>query len=106
MTDSMVDLIEAKSIPEPNSGCWLWMGQINTRGYGKIYHRGPADGKYPILFLTGISFAHSAEEQERWQSLHDRAVSRLMASLAKHKKPEYPKSAIVSAFINHNPFSS
>lgn len=22
--------------PEPNSGCWLWVGQINTRGYGTL----------------------------------------------------------------------
>jgi hypothetical protein len=29
--------IEECSIPEPNSGCWLWLGQVNTRGYGKLY---------------------------------------------------------------------
>lgn len=23
-------------IPEPNSGCWLWLGQINNKGYGKF----------------------------------------------------------------------
>lgn len=22
------------SMPEPNSGCWLWMGTVNPRGYG------------------------------------------------------------------------
>lgn len=26
--------------PEPNTGCWLWAGQVNRRGYGNI-----ADGK-------------------------------------------------------------
>ena len=24
------------SIPEPNSGCWLWLGAIDKDGYGKM----------------------------------------------------------------------
>ena len=28
--------LEAKSIPEPNSGCIIWLGRLNDRGYGKI----------------------------------------------------------------------
>lgn len=28
---------ERKVFPEPNSGCWLWMGQINRGGYGTFY---------------------------------------------------------------------
>ena len=24
------------SIPEPNSGCWLWLGSVFRKGYGKI----------------------------------------------------------------------
>ncbi len=23
-------------IPEPNSGCWLWLGALGTNGYGRI----------------------------------------------------------------------
>lgn len=26
----------AMSIPEPNSGCWLWLGNINYLGYGMV----------------------------------------------------------------------
>lgn len=26
----------SKVIPEPNSGCWLWVGAINSGGYGHI----------------------------------------------------------------------
>lgn len=25
-------------IPEPNSGCWLWMGRVNEKGYGLSSH--------------------------------------------------------------------
>jgi hypothetical protein len=28
--------IEAKIHPEPNTGCWLWAGQIMSNGYGRI----------------------------------------------------------------------
>lgn len=27
---------EAKIMPEPNSGCWLWLGSIDPKGYGQI----------------------------------------------------------------------
>src|SRR5947207_14890528 len=26
--------IELKSSPEPNSGCWLWLGELHSSGYG------------------------------------------------------------------------
>lgn len=64
----------------------------------------PADGKYPILFLTGVSYAHSAQEQERWQLLHDRAMARLLGSLAKRKVISHPPSKVMSDYMNHNPF--
>lgn len=27
----------AKVSPEPNSGCWLWTGSVNEKGYGEIW---------------------------------------------------------------------
>jgi hypothetical protein len=33
--------IFAHAIPEPNTGCWLWLGAINEGGYGR-YRRGYA----------------------------------------------------------------
>lgn len=28
------EYLEARCIPEPNSGCWLWLGNTNRDGYG------------------------------------------------------------------------
>ena len=39
-TDSVLARIEARSSPEPNSGCILWMGYVNKGGYGCIKWRG------------------------------------------------------------------
>lgn len=33
----MIDRIMAKVTPEPNSGCWLWLGSVNNRGYAVIW---------------------------------------------------------------------
>ena len=32
---SIADKFHEKYIPEPNSGCWLWLGSL-TKGYGKM----------------------------------------------------------------------
>ncbi len=31
---SLIEKFEAKFTPEPNSGCWLWLGTIKKSGYG------------------------------------------------------------------------
>lgn len=33
--------LELRYTPEPNTGCWLWLNQVNSDGYGMIYF-----GKY------------------------------------------------------------
>lgn len=33
---SLADRFSAKTHPEPNSGCWLWMGALAKTGYGVI----------------------------------------------------------------------
>ena len=30
----IADILAAKSVPEPNSGCWLWIGSVGRGGYG------------------------------------------------------------------------
>ena len=36
---SDAEMIERNSIPEPNSGCWLWLGNVNSYGYGRLDKR-------------------------------------------------------------------
>lgn len=34
-----IDRLLSKCIPEPNSGCWLWIGAMHEGGYGRVrYH--------------------------------------------------------------------
>lgn len=36
ITPALIARFEAKYIPEPNSGCWLWLGSPNQAGYGRF----------------------------------------------------------------------
>ena len=40
------------SIPEPNSGCWIWLGTITTHGYGQIAVRGKCRGAHRVSYET------------------------------------------------------
>jgi hypothetical protein len=42
---SDLELLLQRTMPEPNSGCWFWMGTIATNGYGRV-HNFRARGKY------------------------------------------------------------
>jgi HNH endonuclease len=37
---TLPDRLMSKVSPEPNSGCWLWMGEGHTNGYGLTKHNG------------------------------------------------------------------
>jgi len=37
---SLKERFEDKVLPEPNSGCWLWLGMVNNGGYGEIKCKG------------------------------------------------------------------
>lgn len=42
MTDDLVERFEQRLIPEPNTGCWLWIGVYASShmGYGEFYAHG------------------------------------------------------------------
>lgn len=35
-----LELLEQHSIPEPNSGCWLWLRGVNSGGYASQWWKG------------------------------------------------------------------
>jgi hypothetical protein len=35
-----IERVVGRSIPEPNSGCWIWLGSTDVSGYGRIYFEG------------------------------------------------------------------
>jgi hypothetical protein len=58
---------EAKYIPEPNSGCWLWLGQVNQHGYGRtrlasgrsqVAHRAVYEAYHNIVVPADLELDH------------------------------------------------
>ena len=45
------------SIPEPNTGCWLWLRSITRMGYGRICHEGKLWSAHRLMYaLTHEDF--------------------------------------------------
>lgn len=36
----MIKTLLERAIPEPNTGCWLWLGCVNNKGYGQVRRGG------------------------------------------------------------------
>lgn len=34
------DYLDARIVPEPNTGCWLWIPAVNDRGYAHVFYAG------------------------------------------------------------------
>lgn len=51
---------EGKCEPEPNSGCWLWTGAVNTHGYGVFWLNGINEQAHraALMIYRGVVFAH------------------------------------------------
>jgi hypothetical protein len=32
----LMSIVEMRSVPEPNTGCWLWFGTVNACGYARV----------------------------------------------------------------------
>jgi len=42
----------SKTIPEPNSGCWLWTGSTNEKGYGLIGWQGKTGKAHRVAYVA------------------------------------------------------
>jgi hypothetical protein len=45
------DWLEKMSIPEPNTGCLLWLGDTDRLGYGRAYHLKKKYGAHRVAFF-------------------------------------------------------
>lgn len=59
---------EAFSIPEPNSGCWLWLGARAPKGYGSCRHRRRTRAAHHVAYelhrgpiTPGLHVLHSCD---------------------------------------------
>src|SRR5689334_15866969 len=43
----LMDRLLERSSPEPNTGCWLWLGPVRPDGYGTIGRGGRNGGMVP-----------------------------------------------------------
>ena len=51
---SLQDRFDLQYSAEPMSGCWLWMGTTNSKGYGRISVDGKTEGAHRVsLMLKG-----------------------------------------------------
>lgn len=63
-----LDFITDRSIPEPNSGCWLWLNAISKHGYGIVNIRGRSTRAHRLAFTIakgpipdGIDVCHHCD---------------------------------------------
>lgn len=45
------ELFEMRYIPVTESGCWIWIGQDCSHGYGKLTHQGVTDYAHRISYI-------------------------------------------------------
>lgn len=48
---SISERLEYSTIPEPNSGCHLWMGSIAGGGYGRVRIKGHSYGAHRLAWI-------------------------------------------------------
>lgn len=55
MSKATPEIILAKSIPEPNTGCWLWLGAVTSGGYGTLYLDGRTASAHRTAYEAFVS---------------------------------------------------
>lgn len=64
------EFIINKSIPEPNTGCWFWMGTVNWKGYGTGSFEGIKFGAHRLSYSVfkgeipkGLLVCHTCDQR-------------------------------------------
>lgn len=63
-----IEWLERHSIPEPNSGCWIWLGVVLSTGYGQFRRNGIRHGAHRWSYVLhkgeipdGLIVCHSCD---------------------------------------------
>lgn len=48
---SIEERFNSKYVPEPNSGCWLWLGATDSRGYGQIRFNNKTSQAHRVSYM-------------------------------------------------------
>ncbi|WP_082903520.1 HNH endonuclease [Devosia elaeis] len=51
---SEAERLWSASIPEPNSGCWIWLQSVNHRGYGQVQFRGKKAKAHRASWMANV----------------------------------------------------
>ena len=100
------DTYSSKIVPEPNSGCWFWVGGMSTRDYGVIYtsrghniraHRVAYEmtkGSIPAgLVIDHLCRVHCCVNPDHLEAVTQAENVRRGAVCANH--PDYSRSGLV-----------
>ena len=52
---AVIERLEAMSIPEPNLGCWLWLGEVHDSGYGRISLKGRMRFVHRVAYAAWVA---------------------------------------------------
>lgn len=68
--EPLTERIAAFSVPEPNTGCWLWLGAVNRDGYGKLNVRNRVERAHRVAYAAlvgdipaGSCVLHSCDQR-------------------------------------------
>ena len=55
VSSEVIGRLEAQSMPEPNSGCRLWLGEVHDDGYGRISVRNRMRRVHRVAYAAWVS---------------------------------------------------
>lgn len=51
---TLADKLDAMTVIDPGTGCFIWMGHRDRKGYGKAYHQGQARLVHRLAYETSV----------------------------------------------------